>query len=75
MKKLKNKEKLPIIKVSKVTEHKDGSATYYFDYEDDFRDIVSKDLGVKKATKKEVGEFIYKCLLEGLKREEENGRN
>ncbi len=65
------KNKLPVITVSKIIEHKNGSATYFFDYEDDFRDLVSKDLGVKKATKKQIGEFIYKCLLEGIKNEKE----
>ena len=74
MKKLNKNQNLPIIKVGKITEHKDGSATYEFEYDKDFQDIVSKDLGIKKANKKQVGEYILKCLEEAMDRmdEEEN---
>lgn len=70
MKKLDNKT--PSIIISKVVEHKDGSATYYFDYEKDFEDLIKNKLGIKKLTKKHISDFLLECLENSIKYESRN---
>jgi len=64
--------KVPVIEVEFIKEHKDGTATYDFHFDEDFRQIVSDYLEVKKATIKQVGKYIFEMLEEAAKEEENN---
>jgi len=70
-----NKKDLPIIKVGKITEHKDGSASYEIFYEDDLVLMIKNSLKLSKnPTKKQINKFILDALEETMDRieEEEN---
>lgn len=63
---MKNSQNRPEIQIDKIVEHKDGSATYYFSFDNDFTELVKKTLGLsKKPTKKIINKFILDCLERG----------
>ena len=66
MKKVSKKE--IVLKIAKITEHKDGSATYDFIYKQDFIDMVKKYLKLdKEPTKKQIEKFLLDALEEMVK--------
>ena len=68
------KSKDPIIKVTKVIEHKDGSASYDFTYGYDFINMVKKHLKLdREPTKKQIKKFLLDAIKDTVKYNEENG--
>lgn len=51
------------IKLIRVKEHKDGSATYELEYDSKFKKSLKKSLGIKRLTKKKVAKVITEGLI------------
>lgn len=74
MKKLNNTKTkdLPIIQVGKITEHKNGSASYEIFYEDDLVLMIKDSLKLSKnPTKKQINKFLLDALEETMDRMDE----
>ena len=63
----------PSIKISKVVEHKDGTASYTFEYDEKLEDLVKKHLKLnKKPTKKQICKVILDAVKETANRKDKN---
>jgi hypothetical protein len=66
MKKVKD----PVITITEIAEHKDGSATYKFSYEEDFVYMVKKHLKLdKEPNKKQIKKFLLDAMKETVDKE------
>jgi hypothetical protein len=69
--------KVPVIKVGKITEHKDGSASYEIFYDNDLVLMIKNSLKLSKnPTKKQINKFLLDALEETMDRmdKEENNK-
>jgi hypothetical protein len=67
-----NNKESPVIKISKITEHEDGSATYDFEYDEDFVSFIKERLDLKKKpTKKQIYNFILECIKRTVEHDKE----
>jgi len=55
------------MKVLKIKEYKDGSATISFTIDEAERKLIKQVTGVKRLTKKRIGEFVLDSLIERAK--------
>lgn len=57
--------KIPIIKVGKIIEHKDGSASYDISYDKDLIELIKNSLKLSKnPTKKQISKFLLDAMEE-----------
>lgn len=60
---MKKSNKLPEVKILKIVEHKDGTASYTFEYDTNLVRIVREKCNLdKNPTKKQIQQFILKAL-------------
>ena len=55
------------MKVLKIKEYKDGSATINFTINDAERELIKQVTGVKRLTTKRIGKFVLKNLVGAAK--------
>ena len=57
------------MKVLKVTENPDGSATIVYELSDFDRKVIKRHLKVKRLTKKRINQFVQKAITNGVYRD------
>lgn len=75
MKKNKFVDPLPVIKISKVKDNADGTCDVTFEYENDLVELFKKENKNKKATKKNIGDWLGILLEEYVTTEEKKSKN
>jgi hypothetical protein len=49
--------------VEEVTENEDGTSSIKFDYDDEFLEVVKKELDSESPTEEQINEFIMKVIV------------
>lgn len=49
--------------VEEVTENEDGTSNIKFDYDDEFLEVVKKELDSESPTEEQINEFIMKVIV------------
>lgn len=55
------------VKVTKIKENKDGSATVYLEYDKEVENLIKKETGKKKLTKKICQDFFLEAFKRSIK--------
>ena len=61
-KKQKNEPPIPSLQIQAIRENKDGSMDVDIEYQEDWVDVVKRDLNKKKVTKKDIGKHFINLL-------------
>ena len=62
-----------IIEIEKIIEQKNGKVKVTFKYNNDIKNTVCSYYGIKRATKKKIGEFFLQAIMEGVLRHKRKG--
>ena len=62
-----------IIKVTNITEKKNGKMSVTFEYDNDLKETVRLYYGVEKATKQKIKDFFHQAIMEGVLRHKRKG--
>ena len=54
------------IEVLEVIENDDGSCNVVFDYDDEFVDVVKKDLGKDEVTEDDIAQYVVEAIDRGI---------
>lgn len=57
------------MKILKIKEHKDGSATFYYEVSKKDKEIIKRILGIKRLNKKRINKFVKDSLINPIHKE------